>query len=302
MANFTWRIARGRNGTQISLGLWALAALILLLFSRTSDFADRIRARLSDWTAPMLANMRRPLDETNRFVGDIGDVFHVYQQNLQLKEENARLRQWQGAAVRLEGRLSGYQRLLHEVPPRQTSYVLAHVLGHAGQPFLETMILDAGKENGVKPGQAVINSRGLVGRIFLAGARTSWVIPLKDLNSRIPVSIEPDGAHAILAGDNNAAPVIEILDRRAALKPGQSVVTSGDGGLLAPGLPIGTLIADGSTFRVDLLADAGASEDVEIVDFKSLPEMPPPPSTNDLPASAAGLAPTPPPDANHPAH
>jgi len=301
MANLPWRIARGRNGTQISLAIWALVALILLFVGKANDFADHIRARLSDWSAPMLANIRSPLNETNRFVAGLGDVFRVYQQNLQLKEENARLRQWQGAAMRLEGRLSGYQRLLHEVPPRQTTFVLAHVLGHTGQPFLETMILDAGKENGVKPGEAVMNSRGLVGRIFLAGQRTSWVIPLKDLNSRIPVSIEPGGAHAILAGDNNAAPIIEILDRRAALKAGQSVVTSGDGGLLPPGLPIGTLAADGATFRVDLLADAAASEDVEIVDFKSLPEALPPPSLNDLPAAASGLARTPPPDANYPA-
>ncbi|HSZ12081.1 MAG TPA: rod shape-determining protein MreC, partial [Rhizomicrobium sp.] len=168
-----------------------------------------------------------------------------------------------------------------------------------GQPFLETLILDAGKDNGVKPGQAVMNAGGLVGRIFLAGRRTAWVIPLKDLSSRIPVEIEPSGAHALLAGDNGDTPMIEILDRRAALKAGQNVVTSGDGGLLPPGLPIGTLAADGNRFRVTLLADTAASEDVEILDFDAAPEPIPPPSPADLPAPATTLAPAGPAEANH---
>ncbi|HSZ75707.1 MAG TPA: rod shape-determining protein MreC [Rhizomicrobium sp.] len=299
MAYLPWKIARVRNGTQISLLIWALVALVLLTLGRTTDFADRIRARLSDWAAPALSGLRAPLDETNRFVSNLGDVFRLYAQNMQLKQENARLRQWQDAAIRLQTRVNSYQRLLHEVPPRQTNFVLAHVLGSTGQPFLETLILDAGKENGVRPGQAVMNAGGLVGRIFLAGQRTAWVIPLKDLSSRIPVTIEPSGAHALLAGDNSDAPIIEILDRRATLKSGQDVVTSGDGGLIPPGLPIGTLAADGQRFHVTLLADTAAGEDVEILDFKAAPETIPPPSPADLPAIPPTLAPALAAEANH---
>ena len=69
--------------------------------------------------------------------------------------------------------------------------VLARVIGRASRPFLQTMILDAGKQNSVKPGQAVMDARGMIGRIYLAGEHTSWVILLTDLNSRIPVTIEP---------------------------------------------------------------------------------------------------------------
>ena len=46
--------------------------------------------------------------------------------------------------------------------------------------------------------------RGMIGRIYLAGQRTSWVILLTDLNSRIPVTIAPGNVQAILAGDNSA--------------------------------------------------------------------------------------------------
>jgi rod shape-determining protein MreC len=97
-----------------------------------------------------------------------------------------------------------------------------------------------------------------------------------------------------MAGDNTPNPTLDTLATTTPLKVGDQVVTSGDGGLIPPGLPVGVLVADGRSFRVALLADAGASQDVRIVDFKLPPEQPPAPSPNDLPASVAGLKPEPP--------
>ena len=58
---------------------------------------------------------------------------------------------------------------------------MARVIGRANQPFLQTMILDAGREHHALLGQAVMDARGMIGRIYLAGTRTSWVILLTDL-------------------------------------------------------------------------------------------------------------------------
>ena len=167
----------------------------------------------------------------------------VYQENLLLKDENARLRQWRNVAVMLEGRVKRYQALLHAVPDPPAS-VLARVIGRSNAPFLQTMILDAGNAQGIKPGQAVIDARGMIGRIYLTGHRTSWVILLTDLNSRIPVTIAPGNVQAIMAGDNTGAPMLDQLSHTATLKAGDQVVTSGDGGLLPPGLPVGTVVSD----------------------------------------------------------
>jgi rod shape-determining protein MreC len=140
----------------------------------------------------------------------------------------------------------------------------------------------------------VVDARGMIGRIFVAGERTSWVVLLTDLNSRIPVLIQPGNIQAIMAGDNTATPVLDTLASRVELKPGSQVISSGDGSLLPQGLPIGTVYQDGSNFRVALLADPSTSQDVEIVDFKRKMETPPPVAPSDLPATAAGLAPVPP--------
>jgi rod shape-determining protein MreC len=122
------------------------------------------------------------------------------------------------------------------------------------------------------------------------------VILLTDLNSRIPVSVEPGNIQAIMAGDNTGAPTLDLLSQNVAPKPGSQVISSGDGGLLPPGLAIGSVVADPSGgFRVVLLADSASSEDVNVVDFKLKSEQPPAPSPNQLPATAAGLPPAAPP-------
>ena len=82
----------------------------------------------------------------NRWIGSVGELFVVYQENLALKDENARLRQWRNVAVVMQGRVAPYQALLHAVPDPDVNSVLARVIGRASRPFLETMILDAGTE------------------------------------------------------------------------------------------------------------------------------------------------------------
>jgi hypothetical protein len=178
-------------------------SLVILFGKAESSLFDRARTNVADWMRPALSATRVPMQVVGRWMGSIGEIFFVYQENLRLKEENARLKQWHNTALILDERLKRYQLLLHAVPDPAMSAVVARVIGRANHPFLQTMILDAGRANGVKPGQAVIDQRGMIGRIYLTGERTSWVILLTDLNSRVPVSIEPNTDQAIMAGDNS---------------------------------------------------------------------------------------------------
>jgi len=116
------------------------------------------------------------------------------------------------------------------------------------------------------------------------------VILLTDLNSRVPVSVQPANDQAILAGNNSESPALEAVAQGAKLRDGQEVVTSGNGGLMPPGLPVGVLYHDSSGFRVALYADPGTADDVRIMDFKQ--EQMPAPTDRDLPATAAGFKPS----------
>ena len=294
MAN-AWKIARKSNAQLPLVIVIALAVVLVLLGKAQSGLLDKARVHVTDMLAPLLQTVRAPVAGFDRWMGSVTEIFSVYQQNLKLKEENARLRQWRNVAIVLQGRIGRYQTLLHAVPDPQMNAVLARVIGRANRPFLQTMILDAGREHHALPGQAVVDARGMIGRIYLTGSRTSWVILLTDLNSRIPVTISASAGNSgniqgMMTGDNSAYPTIDMVSHTVTLHDGDQVTSSGDGGLLPSGLPIGTVVSDGNGgWRVALLADPGASQDVEILNFSKPPETPP--ATAQLPVEAAGLKP-----------
>src|SRR6185312_7200379 len=240
-----WKIARKSNAQLPLVIVIALAIVLVLLGKAQNGLFDRARAGASDAMAPMLERVRAPLVAVQRWGGSIFEVFSVYEENLRLKEENARLKQWRNVAIVLQGRVGRYQALLHAVPDPKLDAVLARVIGRANRPFLQTMILDAGRDQKALPGQAVVDARGMIGRVYLAGRRTSWVILLTDLNSRIPVTVSPGNIPAMMTGDNSKMPVLEMVSRTVTLHPGDQVTSSGDGGLLPAGLPVGTVVSYG---------------------------------------------------------
>ena len=305
MANVTWKISR-RGNTQLPLVIvLALAVVLVLLGKAQNALFDRARMRITDWMQPLLTSVHAPVAAFDRWLGSADELFRVYQENLALKQENARLRQWRNVAVVMEGRVNRYQALLHAVPDPELNSALAHVIGRANRPFLQTMILDAGAAASIKPGEAVMDASGMIGRIYLAGDHTSWVILLTDLNSRVPVVIAAGNGHdiqAMMTGDNSAMPSLDTLSQTVSLHAGDQVVSSGDGGLVPAGLPVGSVVATpGGGYRVALLADPASSEDVEVLAFHAPPEALPQTTRTTLPAVAAGLPPAAPPTPSPPA-
>ena len=295
MANGTWKIARRGNAQLPLVIVLALAVALVLLGRAQANLFDRARTVIIDRLQPVLVVVHAPVTQFDRWIGSINELFTVYRENLQLKDENARLKQWQTVAVIMQDRVKRYQLLLHAVPDPDVHSVLSQVIGRANRPFLQTMILDAGAANSAKPGEAVVDARGMIGRVYLTGQHTSWVILLTDLNSRIPVTVAPGNHQAIMVGDNTATPTLDTMSQTVTLHAGDQVVSSGDGGLLPPGLPIGTVVGQAGQYRVALLADGASAQDVEILAFRRPPEELPADVQNQLPAVAAGLKPAPPP-------
>jgi rod shape-determining protein MreC len=251
-----------------------LAVVIALLGKAEAAIFDNARAQIADFTAPVLAEVRAPLAAFERWISGASSFFSVYRENLQLKQENEELRKWQNVALSLESQLKRYQVLLNAVPEPELPSVTARVIGESNRPFVKTMILNAGANQNVAKGEAVLDDRGLIGRIYLTGERSSWVILLTDLNSRVPVVIEPSHRRAILSGDNTPSPKLEPDVGDGAIKAGDRVLSTGDGGLVPPGLAVGIVTGQGDSLRVALFAQADASDFVHVIQY-SVPTIPP---------------------------
>ncbi len=165
----------------------------------------------------------------------------LYQDNRRLERDNARLLQWQQVALKLSADDRDLRRLLKVVPENAVSYVTARVIANSGGNFVRTLMVDAGTDQGLARGQAAISGEGLVGRLTEVGSRAARVLLITDLNSRIPVVVEGSHASAVLAGDNSARPRLIYATAADTIKIGDRIVTSGEGGVFPPGLPVGVV-------------------------------------------------------------
>ena len=95
------------------------------------------------------------------------------------------------------------------------------------------------------PGQAVMDATRHDRAHLSDRQRTSWVILLTDLNSRIPVTIAPGNIQAIMAGDNSRMPSLDMVSHTVILMRATRWSVPAMAGLLPPGLPIGTVVSDG---------------------------------------------------------
>jgi rod shape-determining protein MreC len=255
-----------------------LTAFALMLLSKAETvMVDRAAATISDIAAPIMDVLSRPAASLNDAIAAARNLAYLRTENRRLKQENARLRTWQEAAQRLAVQNGALQALLDFKPDPQSRYVSARVVGDSGGAFVRSMLLNAGKRDGVAKGQAVVTGDGLVGRIVSAGQWSSRLLLITDINSRVPVIVESARDRAILAGDNTNLPKLVFLPGNTVLKPGDRVVTSGDGGVFPPGLPVGRVasVGDGG-IRVQPFVRLDSLEFVRTVDYagvsKAIPD------------------------------
>jgi len=250
------------------LGLILAAFALMLLGKANLVVMERVRADITDAVAPVLDVISRPAVTFDRLMVEASVLGHLREQNVRLAAENQRLMEWQAAARKLAAENMQLKALLNFAPGAEPGFVTGRVIADSGGAFVHSVLVNAGKRDGVSKGQAVITGEGLVGRVQGVGARSVRVLLITDLNSRIPVVIEATRIRAILAGDNSTRPRLIHLPPGAVASPGDRVVTSGHGGAFPPGIPVGVVSrADDGQILVKPYVDRDRLEYVRVVDY-----------------------------------
>ena len=254
---------------RFALALLIAAALGLMILSRADNAAiERLRLAVTDTAAPVLSVLSQPVAAVRRGVENINQLVYLQRDNQRLREQNERLLRWQASARELERENAAYRSLLNARNEPRVSSITTRVIADSGAPFVRTVVFASGTRDGVRNGQALVTGEGLVGRVVAAGRRASRALLLTDLNSRVPVVVGSSRHRGVLAGDNTAQPELGFLPANIRVAVGERVVTSGDGGLFPPGIPVGVIaaIGDGGV-RVQPLVDWDRLEYVRVLRF-----------------------------------
>ena len=217
---------------------------------------EKFRVLVIDTFVPSFEWMLRPMTSVVKLAQDYQSYEKLLEQNKELRRELQQMKSWKEAALQLEQENARLLDLSQLRLDSKLTHVSGIVMADSGSPFRQSVLLNIGSRDGIQDGWAAMDGLGLVGRISGVGSSTSRVLLLTDNASQIPVILQPSGQDAIVMGDNSFAPPVEFIENADLVRPGDRIITSGEGGVLPAGLLVGTLAMDpNGRLRTRLAAD-----------------------------------------------
>ena len=184
------------------------------------------------------------------------DHLQMYEEYIELKKKNYSLDSLKNENKFYKSENERLKKLIDEKNIYSKEFLLSKVLLDQQSPYLKSIIINKGFKHGIKLGGVVKDKSYFVGKIINVNFLTSRILLASDLNSKIPVIIEPTGANAIMSGQgqNNYAG-LEYLPKIKKIKEGDVVYTSGVDGIIPQAIPIGKIIEKDENLFVEFFVD-----------------------------------------------
>ena len=198
-------------------------------------------------------------------LNSVENHLNLFNKNIILEKENTQLKEKIFDPDFLIFENKQLRQLLNEQVTSLSNFVSARVIIDKQSPYLNSFIINSGSNKKIKNSMAVLDGKNFIGRIVDVNFFSSRVLLVTDLNSKIPVLIEPLGYHAILSGHGTNEPTLEYLPENHKVQPGNKVYTSGKERIFAPGIPIGEVKTSGEKIFISLFSDINQVTFVNII-------------------------------------
>ena len=218
-----------------------------LMFLGKADFSAVRDARMgvSDFIAPFVDLVSAPMRGVETMAQGIRTVASLRAENVRLQAENSMLKRWRRRAEILESENRQLRSVAGAVSPERGAPdgTCRH---RAWWRLAHTVLVANGSDAGIEVGNPVVTADGLIGLVVDVGKTYARVLMISDINAQIPVILASSSWPGVAVGNNGTYLSLRYLPAEAAPKVGELVLTSGHGGVLPAGVPVG---------RVDLVRD-----------------------------------------------
>jgi len=152
-----------------------------------------------------------------------------------LEEEDLQLRE----ALVESGRLRRIAEMREgfDVPMRP-----AQVVGQDVSPWFHSVLIDRGRSEGVHSGMPVVTDRGVVGLVTATAPHAGRTLLVLDAQSAIDGIVQRSRARGIVRGQGTDRLAFEYYVRGDDVQVGDTVITSGFGGVYPKGLRLGEVV------------------------------------------------------------
>jgi rod shape-determining protein MreC len=266
-----------KKGTQQRfslLGLILFSIIFLILGGLNFKGIDYVKTGIKEiaYRASFVVSIPEKIIK-NSFI-KVSDHFSHYDQYIIMQNELKKLEVLDLSKKIMEYENTELKRLIDDYFIKDNQ-VFAKVLSDKNSPFLRSIIINKGSKNNIKMGMVVEDDSYLIGRVIEVNYLTSRVLLISDINSKIPVTIEPLNIEAIMIGFGRQKGKLQYIENEKLIKKGDEeliVVTSGSGGIFKSGIPIGKIDQanglDNSEITINFFKDLSQLKYAKISSYK----------------------------------
>ena len=223
-------LVKKKSLTGFFLPFLFILTFILILFNKTDYFlTNKIKSVGLDFVSPLTQVISSPVKIITNIGTRLNNIQSLKNENLKLKEEIIRLKKWQTLAIKNSRENRVFKRLLSSTSHHVDIIKTASVINQSPGIYSNLITINAGINFNIKNDLAVINEKGLVGKIIFSSNKNSKVLLINDSSSSIPVKTLFDNSYSILSGTINGKYLISSFTKDNKLpRVGDLLVTSGN--------------------------------------------------------------------------
>ena len=256
------------NKQQFSLLVLILFSIVLIFLSNLNFVGIKyIKLGVNEATYRLSAIASYPEKKINESFLFLSEYLNVYEDNQSLKNKVDELNSEKLNYIFLENENKKLKEIIGENTGLSEG-ILSRVLIDKDGKYLKSIVLNKGSKDGIKIGMVVLEKSYLVGQVIEVNYTTSRAILISDLNSNIPVVVEPGGFQSILNGTGKDYGIIKYSKKKLILDEDAIVYTSGSGGNFRAGLPIGKINNEIENLAVQFFSDLSQLSYVKIQTIK----------------------------------
>ena len=253
------------NQQRFSLIVLICFCIILIFLSRINFTAiNYLKSGINEVVYRISFIVSLPEKQINNSFVAVNKHFKLYDQYNSLQDELKLLKGKNYNLNYLQSENDRLRKLIDEYIINSDELV-AKVLLDKNSPFLKSLIVNKGSKDNLKIGMAVLDGSYLVGKIVEVNYATARVLLISDLNSKIPVILEPGDIQSIMTGTGKNFGKIQHFEKEYDISEKKLIYTSGAGGVFKSGIPIGELIDED---KIQFFSDLSQLTFVKLVSFE----------------------------------
>ncbi|MFH1603289.1 MAG: rod shape-determining protein MreC [Pseudomonadota bacterium] len=265
-------------------------AILLIVLDARFRYTENVRQVVALAAYPLQRIAMAPVDLFHGVANYFGGIAALREENIALKTKQLRAAPELLQLQALKEENKQLRRLLAAQERLPAKAVFAEILYAERDPFSHKVVIDRGSQNGIQPGQPVIDDVGVIGQVTRVYVLMSEVTLLSDKNQAIPLQVLRNGLRAIAYGGAEGGMLeLRFMAANADIRNGDALVTSGIDGIYPPGLPVATVtrIERDSAYafaKIYLTPTAGTDRYRQVLVLSAEAKAPPRPADAEQPA------------------